>query len=455
MSLNLRRRTLVRIISFLAAAIIALGGALLMQQRKLIYERRVNANTYLRAFDQLTSSVDKLDAALEKCIYTTTAPMLSALSSEVYAEALSAQQALGELPYANIQLEQTAALVAKTGDYAAALAKSVAANDGYTGEQQQEVKALHKAASSLKERLHELENRLYDGSAMLEDAAAVTQRLSELTENGDVLAGSSYQEIETEFPELPTLIYDGPFSQHLQSRSAKVLDGTDEVSREEARRIAAQWLGLSENDLADEPDINGEMPCWVFAGSRNDAVFTINVTKQGGAVLSWGNDRAMGAEQLTREEAQQAAERYLEEHGFEGMSASYSMDKGNALTVNFAATQGDVTCYPDLVKVEVAMDTGEVVGFEASGYLMNHAQRTDVTPVLTQEEASQVVSGELKVLSTKLAIVPTEGEYEVLCWEFKCENEDGYHYIVYVNAENGAEQKLFRLVEDESGTLVL
>jgi hypothetical protein len=43
----------------------------------------------------------------------------------------------------------------------------------------------------------------------------------------------------------------------------------------------------------------------------------------------------------------------------------------------------------------------------------------------------------------------------VLCWESQCENQDGIHYIVYLNATTGEEQKLFRLIEDESGTLVI
>ena len=52
-------------------------------------------------------------------------------------------------------------------------------------------------------------------------------------------------------------------------------------------------------------------------------------------------------------------------------------------------------------------------------------------------------------------MIPTSGSHEVFCWEFKCETEDGQHLIVYLNALTGAEEKLFLLLEDESGTLVL
>ncbi len=455
MSMNLRRRTVVRIISFLTAGVLALAVTVLNQRSALAYQRQQNVNTYLRAFDQLTSSVDKLDAALEKCVYATSPATVSALSAQIYAEALAAQQALGELPYANLQLEQTAAFVAKTGDYASALARSVLQNDGYSGNELESVKALHQAAEQLKERLHTLESQLYDGTATLEDVEAVTKRLSQLTEEGDVLADSSYQDIEAEFPEMPTLIYDGPFSEHLQTRTAAMLEGTQQVSQEEARRLAADWLAVEPSDLTGETDMNGKLPCYVFSALLEGSSVTIYVTKQGGQVLAWGSGRTVGAETMDAGQGVAAARRYLEGHGITGMAESYFIDQGNCLTVNFAATQDGVTCYPDLIKVEVALDTGAVVGYEASGYLMNHTRRIDTVPAVTAEEAVQVVSGELEVLSHQLAIVPTDGEDEVLCWEFKCENEEGLHYIVYVNAATGEEHRLFRLVEDESGTLVI
>ena len=63
--------------------------------------------------------------------------------------------------------------------------------------------------------------------------------------------------------------------------------------------------------------------------------------------------------------------------------------------------------------------------------------------------------GSLTILSSQLALIPTGGEYEVLCHEFKCQNESGGHVLVYVNAQTGQQQKILLLLEDESGTLVI
>lgn len=43
----------------------------------------------------------------------------------------------------------------------------------------------------------------------------------------------------------------------------------------------------------------------------------------------------------------------------------------------------------------------------------------------------------LTVLAHQLALIPTGGEYEVLCHEFKCQNASGGHVLVYVDAADG------------------
>jgi hypothetical protein len=58
----------------------------------------------------------------------------------------------------------------------------------------------------------------------------------------------------------------------------------------------------------------------------------------------------------------------------------------------------------------------------------------------------------MKVLSNRLCFIPKAGksEYSV---RTKCENADGKHYLLYVNAQSGIEEKLLILLEDENGTL--
>ena len=181
----------------------------------------------------------------------------------------------------------------------------------------------------------------------------------------------------------------------------------------------------------------------------------IEVTKQGGQILQVLSSRPVGEPTLTRAEGYQAAEQFLVSRGFQDMAPSYFLEGDGILTVHFAAVQDGVYCYPDLVKVGVALDNGDVVSFEAHGYLMNHGAREPAAPAVTQAEAAERVDSSLTVLSHQLALIPTGGEYEVLCHEFKCQNAGGGHVLVYVNAESGQQERILLLLEDEHGTLVI
>ena len=104
----------------------------------------------------------------------------------------------------------------------------------------------------------------------------------------------------------------------------------------------------------------------------------------------------------------------------------------------------------------IALDTGRVVGFEAAGYLMNHTEQRDLpSPAVSAEQARALLAEGLTVLSQRLAVIPTSGEYELLCHEFKCQDTDGRHVLIYVNVQTGQEERIVILLEDENGTLVL
>ena len=444
-----------RRVSFLAAAFAVTAGFAIQGHVHAAAYRRYLTNQRLHAFAELSANLSQLNTDLQKGVYATTPSMLGALCTQIFGRAMSAQMALGELPYGNIELEQTAAFLAKTGDYAAALSRSAAVNGGCTDNEREGLRGLADAAATLSGQVSALQAELLSGGATLEDVDAAEARLSGEEGNGQTTAGSVYQTVEGDFPQLPSLIYDGPFSDHIAGRSPRMLEGLDRVTQEDARLAAARFFDLEPDRLSLVSSGEGELPTYSFSARVDGGVLSVEVTKQGGLVLEAVSSRSAEQAVLSHQEAAALAREFLAARGYPSMAESYFIDQGGVVTINFAATQGEVLCYPDLVKVSVALDTGRVVGFESKGYLMNHTVRDLPAPAVSEEEARGVVSPALTVLSHQLALIPTGGEYEVLCHEFKCEDEDGRHVIVYVNAQNGQEEKLLLLLEDENGTLVL
>lgn len=451
-----KRKMQVLAVSFTAAAFaVSVGFGVQGYARAEDYRRQLD-NGYRQAFTELTTAAGELDAALEKVTYATTPSLFASLCAQAYAKALAAQTALGELPYGNVELEQTAAFFAKAGDYATAMARGAGAEGVCTDESRETLRGLAAAAGELSATLQELQLQLDGGALHPEDVAAVEARLAAAAEDGgQITGGSAFQTVEADFPQVPTLIYDGPFSEHLSSRTPQMLEGLPQVTEEEARRAAAAFAGLRAEVFTPTSDGAGNLPAWGFSALADGGELYVEITKQGGQVLQMLSSRPVGEAALSRKEGVEQAAAFLDAHGYQDMAPSYFLEGDGILTVHFAPVLDGVYCYPDLVKVGVALDNGDVVSFEAHGYLMNHGAREPAAPAVSADQAAERVDPSLTVLSRQLALIPTGGEYEVLCHEFKCQNADGGHVLVYVNAATGQQERILLLLEDENGTLVI
>jgi germination protein YpeB len=363
---------------------------------------------------------------------------------------------LSELPFAEYRLEETSGFLTKVGDYVYCLSKNASGRSGYTEEEYKNLQTLSQVASVLSQNLLSLQADINDGRLTFRELNETAKDLG-ATDKAAIpeSLGESFALIESEFPEVPTLIYAGPFSQHINVREPKVLLDLQEINRAAAARVVSEFTGLNQSVFEQDADSDGAIPQYCLNAAVDGGTMRVCVTKKGGKVFSIINSRDVLSAKLSAQEAIDAGKAFLEEHGFSSMKESYWTRNGNMMIVNFAYAQDGVICYPDLIKVSVALDNGRIVGFESRGYLMNHESRTIPAAAVSKEEALTKVPNALTVLSYGMAFIPTPGMNEVYCHEFKCECEDGRHYIIYVNAETGNEEDILVLIEDENGTLAM
>ncbi len=384
---------------------------------------------YSRAFSTLVTSVGELETSLKKALWSTSPGMTCAACTDVFGKAMAAQTSLGELPFSDIDLTNTAGFISRVGDWAWSLARGAASGAELTQADRENLRAMSAAAAALSSSL----------SSLSAEAAERTAAAASL--------GEDFKTIEAEFPEVPSLVYDGPFSSHISRREPLSLKDLPEVSAEEAARAASEFLGVSSVGSAGE--CGGELPCYIFASGER----TVYVTRRGGAILSMiSPERPFG--ETDRAGAERVAQDFLAARGFESMKKSYSISEGGLTVVSFAFEENGVVCYPDLVKVGVAAD-GTVASFEAAGYIMNHRPRGLPEPSVTAEAARALVPEGLTVLREGLAVIPTEGKNERFCREFVCEDAQGGHVLIYVGAQEPRQEKILLLIEDENGVLAL
>ena len=129
-----------------------------------------------------------------------------------------------------------------------------------------------------------------------------------------------------------------------------------------------------------------------------------------------------------------------------------NLKEGGIVTINYAYEQNGVTIYPDLIKVKVALDNGEILGVETSGYLNNHTERTFTKAKISIEEAKSKLNKSLEITSEGMAIIPTEWKTEILCYEFKGKIDDT-DFLVYTNVETGREENILVIIDTPNGIL--
>ncbi len=451
-----KRKYTVFAISFLAIAALSLGiYATATHARAESYRLHMN-NNYQHAFDELVTAVGEMDSALQKSVYAVSPSLTGAVCTEIFGKAMTAQMSLGVLPFSTYELEETAGFISRVGDYAYALSRAAAAGESLSAEQRENLKALAESSGVLKENMKNLQADMMDGVLTMDELYKSEARLDAAEDKLPATIGESMRLIEQEFPELPALIYDGPFSNHLTDKSPVMLEGSDEIDENRGREIAANFLRMGNTRVYPAWECGGELPCIVYQAQRSGGdTVTVAVTKQGGKVLSMLTSHHGSGAEMETEEALRLAADFLSSRGYRNMEESYHMLQDGVLTVNYAYTADGVRCYPDLVKVSVAMDSGTVCGFEALGYISSHQERSLPEIAVSEEEAASELPEELTVESSRLAIIPTAGGEERFCHEFVCVNGDEQRYIIYVNAVSGEQEKILILLEDENGSLTI
>jgi len=200
---------------------------------------------------------------------------------------------------------------------------------------------------------------------------------------------------------------------------------------------------------------NANIPSYDFyIKTKEDIDVTISISKKGGHVILMNSNRDIEAEVLTMEQANEKGKEFLNSHGYTDMKETYYLKEDGIVTINYAYFQNDVTVYPDLIKVKVALDNGEILGIETTGYLNSHTERVFRSPKISKEEAKQNLNKNIEIQAEGLAIIPTEWKTELLCYEFKGKVDDT-DFLVYINAETGREEDILIIVNTPNGILTM
>ena len=412
-------------------------------------QKQINNDSYNRAIYEVITSVNNIDILVAKVRITTSNEYNITIMAEIVKEAGKAKDNLALLPVDQNSMANVSKFFSQVEGYMNAKIESLAGNEKLTKEDHSNMKRINEVATKLKDTLDKIYTELNSGKLKWNEVEKVANK--ELSSEEDKLNLTNIQKLYTSLTDYEGLIYDGAFSNHITSLKPKLLTG-NKVTVEQAAKKVRECVGAMWNKTQDKKEIeeviyngeiDGNLKLYSFevkVKGQKDKI-DVQITQDDGKLVMLISDRNVEKKNITSDRAKELGDAYLETLGLKNLEPTYYLETNNMITINYAAVQGTVVLYPDLIKVKIAMDTGEICSVECTGYIFNHYTRSDISPKITEEEARQVVSQDMVLKHVGLAIIPTKSKGEVLTYEFKG-TIDNREFLIYINANTGVEENI-------------
>lgn len=438
---SIRERDWARVLNLALAALLAGVLAFSTAQTARLNEANARISAVVqKAFYETCELTEAMSVNFRKLLVAGEAGQQQALLNDIALQTQGALANLALLPLGQETVSATLKFINQAGDFAATLSVRLANGGEVTEEDRQTMERLSQSAAGFSVGMGRLLDRYERGEAVF-DAA-----------DYDATGRESLYPLTGTAADYPVLLYDGPFSDGRSDGEFKSLAGLEEIDEPAARQALSAFVGgATQIEFTGESEI--PVDCYEYTVHSGNYTLDAGVTKAGGQVLYMLYGGQAGEVLLTDAQAVDAARAFLLSRGYGEMELSYASRFDGILTANFAAVQNGVVLYPDLVKVQISLSDGTVVGLEAANYLMNHVPRDLALPALSQQDAIARIGGALSPVSARLCVIP-ENASEALCWEVKAAS-GADTFLVYIDAATGVERRLMQVIESENGQLVM
>jgi spore germination protein len=442
-----------RNLRFLVAALVLLLGLSLwwgydQYRQSQSYALRLE-NNYQRAFAELVSHLQSVENELAKLSVASSQAQEAQQLSVVWREISAARDKVGQLPLGLVSLDETEAFLSRAGDY---LHNLTCSGTCLSSEDRRQIDQLQQSAAQIGEELTALQATILEKNlrwVALENSLLRQVRRGGSQDNSVVdglrLVNEQVQEFpEVQFDQRIGVVHPPPTALH-----------GDTISEEEARTTAL-WFLSPQNPASYQvlsvEKTNGNIPTYSFVitPSKRDRRITVEVTQQLGRVLWMLDTRQPETATLPTSALRQRAERFLRRRGFRDMRLVGQHEYQGSVLFAYVFEQDGVLVYPDLLRVRVARDNGDIIGFEGNGYTAYHRGRRDIPqPALVVEDALERLSQEIELIGPpELALIFNGQGQETLVYELPMRRGND-HFLIYVDAVSGEELQIVRLEETE------
>lgn len=399
--------------------------------------RQTLENNYKKNFYEVASNINDMEIDISKIVATKDRGVVSTLLNSLHSNVNLTLANVNQLPITYDKLTNINMLLNKIGGFSQSLIEKVFDGDVLSDEDYTQINNIHTSVLSLKYDINNYYVKVHSDFEIL--ANADTKGASDFS--------SSLLNTESANSKVPSLIYDGPFSESVLNKEIVGLSGED-ISQAQALDLAKKLFETE--DVSYQGLVSGKFTTYNFYVNRGG--LNVAITKKGGLLLSVTSYGSSGQNTIDANEGVKVAENFARTVGLDNMYSVWTQACGNILYVNLAPIVNSCIYYSDLVKVKVDLVSSRVVGWEATNYATNHKSRV-FTSSITFREAEQNLSSILKVEERNYTIIPDKYVGEVSAYEFICSWKN-YTYYIYINSNTGAEANILRVIDTDNGELL-
>lgn len=435
-------------------ATILLIGALVWgyQENKEKNAILINAeNQYQRAFHDLSYNMDRIHAELGNtlAVSSTSQGMHRKGLMNVWRLTSQAQNEISQLPLTLLPFNKTEEFLSRISNFAYKTGVRDLTKEPLSENEVKTLKSLYANSGEITKDLQHVQNKVIANSLRWMDVE--TALATNKVEDNSIIDG--FKTVDKKVEAYPELDWGPSVSSIYDRRSVKQLAGMP-VSEEDVKRKALKF-----SDTANQANVqvtkNGSGTEWVSYTAKvkhpKGHMLSMDFTEKGGQLISYTDERNVGAKRASVQDAIDKAQQFLTKKGYSDMTVVSADQYDNLANFSFVREEDGVLIYPEKITVRSAMDNGEVIGFQASDFVYEHQVKRDIPqPKLSLAEAEKVLNPEFKVLYHRKALIKNDRSEDVLCYEFGG-RINGSQYRIYINADTGLEETVEVVKDAQAG----
>ncbi|WP_423407256.1 germination protein YpeB [Heyndrickxia sp. MSNUG] len=406
----------------------------------------INAeNNYQRAFHDLTYQIDLLNDKIGTTLAMNSRSSLSPQLAEVWKITSQAHGDVGQLPLTLLPFNKTEEFLANIGNFSYKAAIRDLDKEPLTEKEYGTLKTLYKQSGEIQQDLRQVQYMVLKNNLRWMDVELALATEKGKTDNTIIDGFKTVEKTVEGYSETDF----GPAQINLQIRDEnfKKLQGK-KISKNDAIKITRRYASL-DNDGKVKVEENGKGSDYGFysvsiLNPKTNLEASMDITKKGGYPIWFLLDRDVKKQVISLNDASNKAITFLKDNNFTNLDLFESAQYDNIGVFTFVGNENGIRIYPDAIKMKVALDNGEIIGFSAEDYLKSHKTRKIPEVGISVEEAKTKINPNLKIMDQTKAIILNDLNAEVLCYEILgVLGEDTYR--IYINAEDGTEEKVEKL----------